>query len=598
VQEKRSIDNISKLAVRSELTRILENPLFTRSGRLGRFLQFTVESALAGKGDDLKEYVIGTEVYDRKPPYNPSVDSIVRTEARRLRAKLKEYYESDGKDDAVFIYFRPGSYVPVFRKNQTVRNSPSAGSSKNAGLFSEGSGVSVAVLPLVDLSGAPLSTLCANGLTEELTHALTQTDGIRVVSRAAVSQFLTESSDVSVVAKKLGLHAVIEGTVRQENNRLRITISNSNTEGLQNSSHRFETEANSESLPQVQEQIASAFISRARPSLSLIRRWKASVGALTLTAYPLALQAESLLDEGSASEIETALSKFEEITRIAPAFTRPFCGISLCHAELALRGSYPSAPRVALAKAAALHAVELDPQMIEAHSSLGGALAMEWDWAGAEKSFRHALSLGVDVGASRQYALFLTASRRFDEARHYLELAQQIDPFSYRQKVTRAKLLFLGRKHQEGVSWLSEPRLHGPFPIETNFNLALMLLQFGDKGKAKQLAESMRPHASSQLTMMAAIAEVLALCGETERAEQIVADFNLLASIPRMSRFRQALLTLAFGDRNQSLSFLKKAFEDHEAELLWIAVDPRLDSLRQESIFKDLVENVFSGPRT
>jgi TolB-like protein len=598
VQQKHALGNISKGAVRSELTRIIESPLFARSGRLGRFLQFTVESALVGKGDDLKEYVIGTEVYDRKPPYNPAVDSIVRTEARRLRTKLKEYYESDGKDDAVFIYFRPGSYAPVFRKNQTVRNSPSARSSGDAELFSEGSGVSVAVLPLVDLSHAPLSALCANGLTEELNHALAQTDGIRVASRAAVSQFLTESCDVSATAKKLGLHAVVEGTVRQENNRLRITIRNSNADGLQNSSHRFETEANSESLPEVQEQIASAFISRARPSLSLIRRWRASAGALTLSAYPLALQAESLLDEGSASEIETALSKFEEITRIAPAFARPFCGISLCHAELALRGSYPSAPRVSLAKAAALHAVELDPQMVQAHSSLGGAMAMEWDWASAEKSFRHALSLGVDVGASRQYAVFLTAARRFDEAEHHLELAQQIDPFSYRQKVTRAKLLFLARKSQEGVNWLSEPRLHGSFPVETNFNLALMLLQLGDTGKAKELAESMRPHASSQLAMMAGVAEILALCGETERAEKIVADFNLLDSIPPMSRFRQALLALAFGQREQSLSFLKKAFETREAELLWIAVDPRFDSLRGESSFKDFVENVFKGPRT
>jgi hypothetical protein len=70
-------------------------------------------------GEALKEYLIGTEVYDRKPPYHPSSDSIVRSEARRLRNKLRQYYESVGKDDPIFIYYRTGSYVPAFRSQRT-----------------------------------------------------------------------------------------------------------------------------------------------------------------------------------------------------------------------------------------------------------------------------------------------------------------------------------------------------------------------------------------------------------------------------------------------------------------------------------------------
>ena len=71
--------------------------MFVQSDRLGRFLRFTVETTLAGRAEVLKQYVIGTEVYDRKPPYHPNIDSIVRSEARRLRSKLKEYYESVGQ---------------------------------------------------------------------------------------------------------------------------------------------------------------------------------------------------------------------------------------------------------------------------------------------------------------------------------------------------------------------------------------------------------------------------------------------------------------------------------------------------------------------
>ncbi len=83
----------NSLAIRQELDRMLRSRVFVQSARLSRFLQFVVEHALAGNESYLKEYVIGSEVYDRKPPYHPSQDSIVRTEARRLRSKIKDYYE-------------------------------------------------------------------------------------------------------------------------------------------------------------------------------------------------------------------------------------------------------------------------------------------------------------------------------------------------------------------------------------------------------------------------------------------------------------------------------------------------------------------------
>jgi hypothetical protein len=116
--EPRDGEKIDQQAIREELVRVLKSPIFAQSERLARFLRFTVEATLAGEGATLKEYLIGTEVYDRKPPYHPSVDSIVRSEARRLRSKLRQYYESAGKDDRVFIYYRTGSYVPAFRHHR------------------------------------------------------------------------------------------------------------------------------------------------------------------------------------------------------------------------------------------------------------------------------------------------------------------------------------------------------------------------------------------------------------------------------------------------------------------------------------------------
>jgi serine/threonine-protein kinase len=99
--------------VRAHLARILENSGFVKADRLCRFLRFTVEAKLNGEGDQIKEYVLGREVFDRNGDYDPRTDSIVRVEARRLRTRLEEYYSGTGQTETVRIEFPKGSYIPV-----------------------------------------------------------------------------------------------------------------------------------------------------------------------------------------------------------------------------------------------------------------------------------------------------------------------------------------------------------------------------------------------------------------------------------------------------------------------------------------------------
>lgn len=158
VNESQGESNISEQEIREQVSRVLGSSIFVQSDRLSRFLRFTVETTLSGKAETLKEYLIGTEVYDRKPPYHPSADSIVRSEARRLRSKLKQYYESAGKEDPVFIYYRRGNYVPVFRLQcSRERNSWEAdgvlGELLNEGLAAEGLNFSTEVAVQIIFEG-------------------------------------------------------------------------------------------------------------------------------------------------------------------------------------------------------------------------------------------------------------------------------------------------------------------------------------------------------------------------------------------------------------------------------------------------------------
>src|SRR6516162_11253844 len=102
-------------AARRQLERVLASPGFSRNERLSRFLRFVVEQHLAGRDDELKESVIAVEVLGRSPDHDPKQDSIVRTEAARLRVRLSEYYLGDGKDDPLVIELPKGGYVPALR---------------------------------------------------------------------------------------------------------------------------------------------------------------------------------------------------------------------------------------------------------------------------------------------------------------------------------------------------------------------------------------------------------------------------------------------------------------------------------------------------
>ena len=386
---------VSEQAVREELERLLQSPIFAQSDRLGRFLRFTVEHAIGGTQDLLKEYLIGAEVYDRKPPYHPSQDSIVRTEARRLRSKLKEYYEGEGKGDPIFIYFRPGSYVPVFRWRGNLDSPPLTPAAGENGLFMPGSGSPIAVIPFVDMSGSPLSAACAQGITDELIHILMRTDGCRVIAASSMMQLGSLANDIPALADKLGVQFVFEGTVREEGNHIRVTSRLVNADGFQLWSQRIEAEPDANSLFRIEEQIASAVVSRVAPRQSVVRKLQASAAPSLLKLYPAILAAEELLEQGNVADLPVALTRFQAVAQSAPEYARAHCGIAQSYIGMAQRGAPGSAQLVAQARKASLHTLELDPEMIEAYSAMACVLAMEWKLEGGRNQLQASPGAGI-----------------------------------------------------------------------------------------------------------------------------------------------------------------------------------------------------------
>src|SRR6516165_9414280 len=106
----------SEHAVREHLSVLLSSAAFAQVDRLKRFLRYVVEETVAGRADNLKEYSIGVEVFDREAAFDPRTDPIVRVQARRLRARLSRYYEEEGRHEEILIELPKGSYAPAFHR--------------------------------------------------------------------------------------------------------------------------------------------------------------------------------------------------------------------------------------------------------------------------------------------------------------------------------------------------------------------------------------------------------------------------------------------------------------------------------------------------
>src|SRR5262249_27117312 len=228
-------------AVRRQLERVLASANFTRSERLSRFLRFVVEGHLEGRDNELKHSVIALEVFGNRD-YDPDQDSIVRTEAGRLRARLAEYYTREGARDPVIIELPKGGYVPVFRRLEGAEEKTAplrsrlrmavALASLVVALAVTGwwwvqrktAPVAIAVLPLENLSHDPASDYFADGLTDELIRNLSVIEGLAVRSRTSSFAFKGKPRDVREVGKQLSADYILEGSVLRAGQRLRINV--------------------------------------------------------------------------------------------------------------------------------------------------------------------------------------------------------------------------------------------------------------------------------------------------------------------------------------------------------------------------------------
>jgi len=205
---------LHKKPVLEYVNKILSSKLFAGSESLKILLRFLVKKVLWSEEHHIKEYLLGIEVFHRKENFDPRIDTIVRVQARRLRLKLKQYYEHEGTHDAVRIEIPKGSYIPVIVYHKSADLPCKTGLNPTW--------CRIAVLPFADLSKQSSDDFFADAVTETLIDDLTMAGNMDVISRTSAFAFKQRKNDVRRIGKYLNIDAVLEGSVQQVSQVVRI----------------------------------------------------------------------------------------------------------------------------------------------------------------------------------------------------------------------------------------------------------------------------------------------------------------------------------------------------------------------------------------
>jgi TolB-like protein/Flp pilus assembly protein TadD len=459
-----------------QLERVLASPGFVRNERMSRFLRFLVERHFEGNDHQLKESVIAVEVFGRKADHNPSQDSVVRTEASRLRARLAEYYVGEGAADPVVIELPKGGYTPTLRnrepehqaippdvktvaKKRPRRLWPLAATAGFVAALAllflwrdryQPTPIHIAVLPLENLDHNPATDYFADGLTDELIRNLSLIDGLAPRSRASSFAFKGKTRNVQTAGKELGTDYIVEGSVLLLGSRLRVEAQ---LVRVRDDSLLWSEKYDRATTDvfAIQDEISRSIVNSLRLKLGRgRRRYETSA-----EAYDFYLRARAMeIQRGLNGEVES-VAEFEKAIAKDSSFAPAYAGLAAALVARSGIQSFYSPDELARMENSAEKALELDPLLPEAHNALGMVNARQAKWQQSERSFRRALEL--DPNDSVVYDNFVLSLLfplgRIQEAVRLLQIAVRNDPLAPRHRFILANALMAAGRFDEAATW-------------------------------------------------------------------------------------------------------------------------------------------------
>ena len=451
---------------------------------------------------------------------------------------------------------------------------------------------SIAVLPFINLSSDPENEYFSDGITEEILNALVKVSDLKVASRTSSFAFKGHHGDVQEIAEKLKVATVLEGSVRKAGNRVRIT---GQLIGAADGYHLWsETyDRQLEDIFAIQDDIAQAIVTALKATLAVDEGEKL-VTATTenLEAYTLYLKGRFQYNKYTEASLRRSLELYEEALKESPDYARAWAGIADSWMRLADDWVAPE-KACSAGKEAAARALELDPELAEAHTSLGKMYTWyDWDFARGELALRRAVSSNPNyTDAHWTLGTLLPAVGRLEEGLREMRTALKLDPLSPEFSNWTARFLLYQRRPADAIEESHRTLELDPLYPRAHLTIGLARLMEGEPGAG---LESLRRSAevSSSHSFRAFLAYGLAAAGQEAEARRVLEE---LQSEGQASYVRAEFLAAAYGmlgDRDEAFRQLDQALEQRSAGMIYLHLDPLYDSIREDPRFAAVVEKV------
>jgi TolB-like protein/DNA-binding winged helix-turn-helix (wHTH) protein/Flp pilus assembly protein TadD len=457
----------------------------------------------------------------------------------------------------------------------------------------------LAVLPFDNLSHDPDQEFFSAGLTEEMIAQLGKLnpEWLSVISRGSVEKYKGSSMAVSQIGKELHADYLLQGSVRRAPDRVRITV--------QLIQVRDQTDLWTESYDRelkdilaLQDSVARAIADQIHITLTAEEQTRlARPRQVEPAAYEAYLKGRYYWNKRTAEGMQKAAIYFQQAINKDPAYGAAYSGLADCNSGLTWHGFNSPAETLPKANAAALKAIEIDPQSAEAHASLGLVLNHRLDWPGAEREFKRALQLDPHyANAHHWYGDNLSAKGRHDEALLEAKKALELDPLNLMIGTWVGLRYYLARKYDRAIE-----QGRSTVELDPNFGAAHLLLgeSYVQTGLQEQGLTELKRAASlsgNSPLYLAQVGVAYASAGRKTEALRIIGQLQRLSSERYVSPYGLAQIYAALNDKEQSFKWLETAYDDRAVWISYLAVDPVFDRFRSDQRFRDLLRRLALLP--
>ncbi len=453
---------------------------------------------------------------------------------------------------------------------------------------------SLVVLPLENLSRDPEQEYFADGLTEALITTLAKIGALRVISRTSAMRYKKTDKTMPQIARELNVDAVVEGTVQRSGKRLRISaqlVYAPEDKHLWAESY----ERDLRDVLALQSEVARAIANEIQVKLTPQEQANlAQVHPIDPEAYEAYLKGRYHSSRRSAEGFAKAVQYFQQAIAQDPAYAAAYAGLSDCLSGLGVWGLVPPDEGFGKGKRLALQALEIDQSLAEAHASLAyAAMWHDYDFLAAERGFERSIELNPRYSlAHAWFGFYLATMGRYEESYTELQRALRLDPLSSIFHFLLATTFWLARRYDQGIEYCEKALELDTHLAQAQFGLAAVYSEKAMHDQAIAAARKGVELSQGDPLFLAFLAAAYAAGEHLQEAHEILRQLNELSKQRYVTPYGVARIYAALGETDEAIRWLETAYRERAAWMILLKTDPKLDPLRPDPRFRDLLRRM------